>query len=336
MPRKRLPAPSTSLISAELVDPPPRHRLFPHGQSTPPSGLICSSSWCFLFFSRAASLSIVSAEPPRLSVLLRGGVAYFWRFVRAAIVAGCVAAVILGILLAVRVLLLARAGAVYVERRCFFTRPSAAAVVLLVALLVRLWWDLVEVYIVRNAMDGERRVRHALLPALRLLVRNISSAPLAASFSAVWLGVSALAFCLFLWKRCPAHQVWIACSAGAAWALSPAGQPVLAARESRPPWSWLPIHPCVAAEEIAAMVEEDDCRLRPERRMLWRACPNPRCATWCRSCATEPWANPEAAPVAATAPIDPSPHPPCRSSRESTSPRSRYSTGTKQNFPWAA
>ena len=40
----------------------------------------------------------VSAEPPRLSVLLRGGVAYFWRFVRAAIVAGCVAAVVLGIL----------------------------------------------------------------------------------------------------------------------------------------------------------------------------------------------------------------------------------------------
>ena len=40
----------------------------------------------------------VSAEPAQLSVLLRGGVAYFWRFVRAAIIAGCIAVLILGVL----------------------------------------------------------------------------------------------------------------------------------------------------------------------------------------------------------------------------------------------
>ena len=68
-------------------------------------------------------------------------------------------------------LLLARAGAVYVERKMFLYSAISGAVVLLAALLVRLWWDLVEVYIVRNAMDGERRVRQALLPALRLLWR---------------------------------------------------------------------------------------------------------------------------------------------------------------------
>ncbi len=75
----------------------------------------------------------VSAEPPRLSVLLRGGVAYFWRFVRAAILAGCVAAVILGILLTARAVLLDRAGAVYVERTMFLYSAISAAVVLLVA-----------------------------------------------------------------------------------------------------------------------------------------------------------------------------------------------------------
>ena len=68
----------------------------------------------------------VSAEPPRLSVLLRGGVAYFWRFVRAAILAGCVAAVILGILLALRAALLARAGDVYVERQMFLYSAISA------------------------------------------------------------------------------------------------------------------------------------------------------------------------------------------------------------------
>jgi hypothetical protein len=144
----------------------------------------------------------VSAEPPQLSVLLRGGVAYFWRFLRAAILAGCVAAVVLGILLSARALLLTRAGSVYVERTMFLYSAISAAVVLLVASLVRLWWDLVEVYIVRNAMDGERRVRQALLPALQLLWKYFFRA-----LEAVCSRVSGLA-------RLPP---------GATWALSPAG-----------------------------------------------------------------------------------------------------------------
>ena len=54
-----------------------------------------------LFFLFAGTVFIfVSAEPPRLSVLLRGGVAYFWRFVRAAILSGGIAAIIVAILLA--------------------------------------------------------------------------------------------------------------------------------------------------------------------------------------------------------------------------------------------
>src|ERR1700677_2888368 len=73
-----------------------------------------------LFFLFAGTTFVyVSAEPPQLSVLLRGGVAYFWRFLRAALLAGCIAAVILGILLAARALLLDRASSVYVEREMF-------------------------------------------------------------------------------------------------------------------------------------------------------------------------------------------------------------------------
>jgi len=81
--------------------------------------------------------------------------------------------------------------------------------VLLVALLLRLWWDLVEVYIVRNAMDGERRVHLALVPAFRLLFRHFFR--IFGSFLLTGLaGVTALALCLSLWKALPAHQVWIA------------------------------------------------------------------------------------------------------------------------------
>jgi hypothetical protein len=163
-----------------------------------------------LFFLFAGSVFVfVAAEPPQLSVLLRGGVAYFWRFVRAALLAGGSAAIVLCVLLALRAGLLARVDAVYVERRLFLYAAVSGAVVLLVALLLRLWWDLVEVYIVRNAMDGERRVHLALVPAFRLLFRYFFR--IFGSFLLTGLaGVTALALCLSLWKALPAHQVWIA------------------------------------------------------------------------------------------------------------------------------
>jgi hypothetical protein len=163
-----------------------------------------------LFFLFAGSLFVfVAAEPPMFSVLLRGGVAYFWRFVRAALLAGGSAAVILSILFAIRAGLLARADAAYVGRRMFVFSSISLFVILLVAMFLRLWWDLVEVYIVRNAMDGERRVHLALLPALRLLMRHFFRT--FGSFLLVGIaGVTGLALCLTLWKALPAHQVWMA------------------------------------------------------------------------------------------------------------------------------
>jgi hypothetical protein len=163
-----------------------------------------------LFYLFAGSVFVfVAAEPPQLSVLLRGGIAYFWRFVRAAILAGGSAAIILCVLLAMRAWLLARVDAVYVERRLFLYAAISGVVVLLVALLLRLWWDLVEVYVVRDAMDGEHRVHLALLPAYRLLFRNFFR--IFGSFLLTGIaGVTALALCLALWKALPAHQVWMA------------------------------------------------------------------------------------------------------------------------------
>jgi hypothetical protein len=236
----------------------------------------------------------VSAEPPRLSVLLRGGVAYFWRFVRAAILAGCVAAVILGILLLARVLLLDRASAVYVERKMFLCSAISGAVVLLVALIARLWWDLVEVYIVRNAMDGERRVRHALLPALRLLgkyfFRTVGS-----FFLSGMLGFGALALCLFLWKQfVPAHHVWLACL------LAQLGLFLLLASrfwqrgiEATLVMSADP--PIVAVEEIAAMEEEEmPVAAGPE---AFAGLSEPTLRELVQKLRTQPLASPEAAPV---------------------------------------
>jgi len=251
----------------------------------------------------------VAAEPPRLSVLLRGGVAYFWRFVRAGILVGCIAGLILGILFAARAALLARASRVYVDRTMFYYTAISGAVIVLVALLLRLWYDLVEVYVVRNAMDGERRAHLALLPALKLLGRYFFRT--VGSFLLVGLaGVSALAFCLYLWKEfVPAHQVWIACL------LAQVGLFLLLASrfwqrglEATLVMSADP--PIMAAEETAAMeVEEEDI---PEMAGVagLPGLSEPTLRELVAKLRTEPWANPEAAPKLPAAPaIDAAPGP---------------------------
>jgi hypothetical protein len=198
----------------------------------------------------------VSAEPAKLSVLLRGGVAYFWRFARAALIAGGIAILILGVLVGIRAAVLDRLSATHFDRQMFLYWAGSGALVLLVALLVRLWWDFVEIYIVRNVMDGELQVRRALLPAFRLLRRHFFHA--AGCFLLVGAaGVSALAVCLYLWKALPAHQVWIACLlaqlglflllASRFWQRGVEAVLVMSADP-----------PMVAAAEIAAMVEEDE------------------------------------------------------------------------------
>jgi hypothetical protein len=220
--------------------------------------------------------------------------------VRAAILAGCIAAVILGILLGARVLLLDRLSAVYVERTMFLYSSISGAVVLLVALVVRLWWDLVEVYVVRNAMDGERRVRQALQPALRLLGKYFFRI-VGSFFLSGLAGVGALALCLLLWKQfVPAHQVWLACLlaqlglflllASRFWQRGIEATLVLTADP-----------PIVAVEEIAAMVEEEmPVTATPE---VYAGLTEPTLRELVQKLRNEPWANPE---VAALLPPRPS------------------------------
>jgi hypothetical protein len=160
----------------------------------------------FVLFAGAVVV-FVSSEPARLSVLLREGVRYFWRFVRATVIAGVVALVLVGILAALRGFLLDRVSDLAAERQMFWFAAISGLVVAAVGMLVRLWWDLVEIYIARNAMEGRLRVRQTLRPALELLRRHFWS--LAGGF--LLPGLAALAaflLCLYLWKLLPAHQVW--------------------------------------------------------------------------------------------------------------------------------
>ena len=164
----------------------------------------------FLLFA-AAVFVYLSGE--RVAVLVRAGSGYFWRFVRGSLLAGCIAGVILGVLLAARSALLARLGLVYIEKTMFAYTAATGAIIFFVALLLRLWLDLVEIYVVRLTLEGERRARRALLPAWKLLVRHFFR--LFGGFLLAGLaGTCALGVCLLLWKALPANQVWLAMLVG--------------------------------------------------------------------------------------------------------------------------
>ena len=239
----------------------------------------------------------VSAEPPRISVLLRGGTAYFFRFVRAAILAGCGGAVVLAILLGLRAALLAWVDATYVGSGMFYYGLFSGAVVLLAALLVRLWWDLVEVYIVRNAMHGERSARRALLPAFRVLSRNFFR-----TFGSFLLtgatGVGALGLCLYLWKELVSpRQVWIA------FLLAQAGLFLLLASrfwqrglETTLVMSVDP--PAVVEEEIATVEEEAPAPANAEvlTGVSEPTLSDPTLRDLVQKLQTQPWANPQPVP----------------------------------------
>jgi hypothetical protein len=232
---------------------------------------------------------------------VRGGIAYFFRFARAAVAAVCVASVILGILVALRTLLLFRASAVYVERKMFLYSSISGAVVFLAAMLVRLWWDLVEVYVVRNAIDGERRVRHALLPAARLLYRNFFRA--AGSFFLIGLiGLDALALFLFLWRLLPAHQVLLSSL------LAQTGLFLLLASrfwqrgmEAALVMSVDP--PMIAAEDVEAEEEDEEEQFTGEEVLA--SLTEPTLRDLVNKLRHEPWGTPDGAPSATPTPPTP-------------------------------
>jgi hypothetical protein len=161
-----------------------------------------------LFFLFTGSVFVfITAEPPAPLVLLRGGATYFYRFVRAAILAGCCGGVLLGILLAVRAVVFESADSGYPGGQMFYYRLFSGAFVLLVGLLIRLWWDLVEAFIVRDAVS---EVRHALRPAWRAL-RQYFFRIFGSFVLAGMAGLCVFGLCLYLWNQLvPARQVWLA------------------------------------------------------------------------------------------------------------------------------
>ena len=123
-----------------------------------------------------------TAAPATLRTLLSAGFSFFWRFVRITLLTLLLFAAILGPLIA-----LEGAWSRYVDLHttgmtAIYEELPGIVLIVLVAALLRLYCDLVEVYIVARGEDPglnaapnaapDRRIRKALVPAWRTLRHN--------------------------------------------------------------------------------------------------------------------------------------------------------------------
>ena len=132
-----------------------------------------------------------SPTPARLSTLISTGIDFFWRFVRITLVTLPVSAAILGPLAYLQSRWSDHVDSTYTGLPAFLYLLPGILVIALAAALLRLYFDLVEVHTIHRSPD--RRIRLALLPALRTLARNLPRA-LGIFLLLALLGLAALIF----------------------------------------------------------------------------------------------------------------------------------------------
>jgi hypothetical protein len=126
-------------------------------------------------------------SPARLSTLLHQGLLHFWRFVRITVLAIIVSALILGPLFFLQAKWADHVDNHAVGRHAFFATLVGYVIIFLVASILRLYFDLVEVYTVQLGLHlrrpafgkqakPDRRVRRAFGPAWRTLRTHFSQA----------------------------------------------------------------------------------------------------------------------------------------------------------------
>jgi hypothetical protein len=118
--------------------------------------------------------------PARLSTLLHQGLLHFWRFIRITLIALIVCGLILGPLYALQGKWADYVDEHFVGRNSFLLTLAGNILLFLVASILRLYFDLVEVYTVQLGLhlrlgvfgkqpQPDRRVRRTLIPAWRTL-----------------------------------------------------------------------------------------------------------------------------------------------------------------------
>jgi hypothetical protein len=123
-----------------------------------------------------------TSTPARLGTLLQQGLLYFWRFFRITLLTLLVATIILVPFIALQNLWATHVDTYHVGRPALLLTLAGYLLIFLAASLLRLYFDLVEVYTVQLGQHlrpngkPDRRVRRTLLPALRTLRHNLARA----------------------------------------------------------------------------------------------------------------------------------------------------------------
>lgn len=140
----------------------------------------------------------VTGERACLHRLQYQGFRYFWRFVRIALVAVIIFTAVLGPLAALRSFVSDRLDAAGVLGKPHFLAVlPMTLILLLVACLLRLYFDLMEVYAVRLGIDNEYRVYKAYAPAWDAL-RSRFAAPYLAFTLLTFSGIACIAAAAWL------------------------------------------------------------------------------------------------------------------------------------------
>ena len=161
-----------------------RHALTVHAPASGTSSYAGLPVYLAVYFVLVpgALFSYQVGAPGRLAILLGTGLGFFWRFVRITLLAAIVFAGVLGPLVAAQSAWAEHVDARYVGATALGLQIPGALLIVLVAALLRLYFDLVEVYTVQlndqllpNGKT-DRRVRRVLGPALRTLAANFGRA----------------------------------------------------------------------------------------------------------------------------------------------------------------
>src|ERR1700722_12585644 len=121
-------------------------------------------------------------SPAKLSTLFHQGLIHFWRFFRITLLTILTSALLLGPLIFIQGKWADHVDRHAVERHAFLATLVGYVVIFLVASILRLFFDLVEVYTVqlglhlRHSGTPDRRIRRALAPAWRTLRAHFSQA----------------------------------------------------------------------------------------------------------------------------------------------------------------
>ena len=133
---------------------------------------------CYFILVPGALFSYRTNMPQRLSILVGSGLSFFWRFVRITLLAVLVSGLVLGPLFALQNAWMNHVDEQVVGVSAVYHDLVGWVVIALVAALLRVYFDLVEVYTVqlddrlRENGKPDRRVRKVLVPAARTLWAN--------------------------------------------------------------------------------------------------------------------------------------------------------------------